>query len=126
MTNTNFQLKRAATKTQRFLMTKDNTPLKPRRITSSPSNQGKQIRRQTKQKTSTSPEVENTRFHQLSLDTPQDEHMQLKQQGKLKRIWPRHKNHKSEKNHQQSQAQPTHHPQQEKCGSQGQLISKHG
>jgi hypothetical protein len=36
-----FQLKRAVTKTQGFSMTKDNTPLKPRRITSSPSNQGK-------------------------------------------------------------------------------------
>jgi hypothetical protein len=52
----------------------------------SPSNQGNQIKRQTQQKTPTPPEVENTRFHQLSLDTPQDKHWPLKRQGKSKRI----------------------------------------
>jgi hypothetical protein len=51
MANTNFQLKRVATKTQGFSMTKDNTP----------------------------PEVENIRFYQLSLDTTQDKHRPLKQ-----------------------------------------------
>jgi hypothetical protein len=61
-------------------------PLKTRRMISSPSNQGNQIRRQTQQKASTPPEVENTRFHQLSFDTPQDKHKPLKQQGKSKRI----------------------------------------
>jgi hypothetical protein len=54
---------------------------------------------------STPPEVENTRFHQLSLDTPQDKHRQLNQQNKSKHIWPRHTSHKSENNHQRSQAQ---------------------
>jgi hypothetical protein len=67
---TNFQLKRAATKTQGFSMTKDNTSPEAKANHKLPSNQGNQIRRQTQQKTSTPPEVENTRFHQLSLDTP--------------------------------------------------------
>jgi recombination DNA repair RAD52 pathway protein len=67
-------------------MTKDNTPyeakanhklpLKPRQSNQA-SNSTKDI---------DSPEVENTRFHQLSLDTPQDKHRPLNQQGKSKRI----------------------------------------
>jgi hypothetical protein len=67
-----------------------------RQSTNSPSNQGKsqappqtkanQIKRQTQQKTPTPPEVENTRFHQLRLDIPQDKHRLLKQQSKSKHI----------------------------------------
>jgi hypothetical protein len=51
-----------------FLNAKEHTPLKTK---------ANQIKRQTQQKTSTPPEVESTRFHQLSLDTPQDKHMPL-------------------------------------------------
>jgi hypothetical protein len=86
MANANFQLKRAATKTQGFSMTKDNTPpeakvnhklaLKPRQSNQTP-NSTKDV---------DSPEVENTMFHQLSLGTPQDKHRPLKQQSKSKRI----------------------------------------
>jgi hypothetical protein len=60
----------------------------------------------------------------MSLNKPQGKHRPPKQQGKSRRIRPRHKNHKRKNNHQRSQAVPTHHPQHEKCGSQVQLISK--
>jgi hypothetical protein len=92
----------------------------------SPCIKANQTKHQIQLKTSTPPEVENIGSHQLSLDTPQDKHRPLKQQSKSKHIWPTHKSHKSENNHQQSQATSTRHPQQEKCGSQGQLISKQG
>jgi hypothetical protein len=57
---------------------------------------------------------------------PEDKYKPQKQQDKSKHIWPRHKSHKSENSHQRSQVKLTRHPQQEKCGSQGQLISKQG
>jgi hypothetical protein len=52
----------------RFLNAKEHTP---------PKTKANQIKRQTQQKTLTPPEVESTRFHQLSLDTPQDKHRPL-------------------------------------------------
>jgi hypothetical protein len=64
------KLKKVVTKTQGFSMTKDNTLPKPK---------ANQTKHQIQAKTSTPPEVENTRFHQLSLDTPQDKHRPLKQ-----------------------------------------------
>jgi hypothetical protein len=51
-----------------------------------PKTKVNQIKCQTQQNTLTPPEVENTRFYQLSLDTPQNKHRPLKQQSKLKRI----------------------------------------
>jgi hypothetical protein len=75
---------------------------------------------------STPPEVENPRFYQMSLDKPQDKHRLLRQQSMSKHIWSRHKSHKSENNHQRSQAKPTCHPQQEKYRPPQQLISKQG
>jgi hypothetical protein len=44
-------------------MTKDHTP---------PETKANQTKRQTERKTSTPPEVENTRCYQMSLDKPQD------------------------------------------------------
>jgi hypothetical protein len=81
-------------------MIKHQLPLKPKQITSFPSNQAmwmantkfqtqegsKKSTRFLNAKDYTPPEAENTRFHQLSLDTPQDKHRSLKQQSKLKRI----------------------------------------
>jgi hypothetical protein len=61
----------------RFLNAKDHTPYKTK---------ANQIKRQTQQKTSTPPEIENTRFHQINLDKPQGKHRSLKQQSKLKCI----------------------------------------
>jgi hypothetical protein len=49
-------------------MTKDNTPAKSK---------ANQTKRQIQPKTSTLPEVENTMFHQLSLDIPQDKYRPL-------------------------------------------------
>jgi hypothetical protein len=111
------KLKRVVTKPWGFSMQKSILPLKPRLIRSSVK---------LNKKTPTPPEVENLRFYQMSLDKPQGKHRPLKQQRKSKCIWPRHKSHKSENSHQRSQANPTCHPQQEKYGSQGQLISKQG
>jgi hypothetical protein len=86
MPNTNFPAQEGSNQNSKFLNDKRQYPLKPRQITSSPSNQDNQIKRQTQLKTSTPPELENTRFYQLSLDTPQDKHRLLKQQSKLKHI----------------------------------------
>jgi hypothetical protein len=44
-----------------------------------PQTKANQMKRKTQQKTPTPPEVENIRFHQLSLDTPQDKHRPLNQ-----------------------------------------------
>jgi hypothetical protein len=63
-----FKLKRVARKAQGFSMQKTILPL----------NQGNQTKCQIQLKMPTPPEVENTRFHQLSLDTPQDKHRPLK------------------------------------------------
>jgi hypothetical protein len=120
------EFKRVVTKTRGFSMQNTILPLKLKRITSSPQTMANQIKRQTWQKMPTPPEVENPRFYQMSLDKPQGKHKPLNQQSKSMHKWPRHKSHKSENNHQQSQAKPTHHPQHEKYGSQGQLISKQG
>jgi hypothetical protein len=62
------ELKRVVIKTQGFSMTKDNTPAKSK---------ANQTKRQIQPKTSTLPEVENTMFHQLSLDIPQDKYRPL-------------------------------------------------
>jgi hypothetical protein len=64
----NSELKRVVTKTQGFSMTKDITP---------PKSKANQTKHQIQPKTPTPPEVENTRFHQLSLDIPQDKHRPL-------------------------------------------------
>jgi hypothetical protein len=117
MTNTMFQTQEGSKKSTRFLNAKDDTP---------PGSKANQTKRQIQPKTPTPPEVENPRFYQLSLDKPQGKHRPLKQQSKSKCIWPTHKSHKSKNNHQRSQATPTRHPQQEKCGPPQQLISKQG
>jgi hypothetical protein len=115
--NTKFQTQEGNKKSTRFLNAKDHTPPEPK---------AKHNKRQIQPKTWTPPEVENPRFYQISLDKPQVKHRPLKQQSNSKRIWPRHKSHKSKNNHQLSQAKPTRHPQQEKCGPLQQLISKQG
>jgi hypothetical protein len=66
-------------------MAKDHTPHETK---------AKQTKRQTQRKTPTPYEEENAKFHQLSLDKPQDKHMPLKQQSKSMLIWPRHYCHK--------------------------------
>jgi hypothetical protein len=73
------ELKRVVTKIRGFSIQETILPLKPKRITSYPSNQSKSNQAPNSTKTSTPPEAENTRFHQLSLDTPQDKHMPLNQ-----------------------------------------------
>jgi hypothetical protein len=115
MANIIFWTQEGSNQNTRFLNAKDRTP---------PKSKANQTNHQIQPKTPTPPEVENTRFHQLSLDTPQDKHRPLKQQNKSMHIWPRHKSHKSKNNHQRSQATLTRHPQQEKCGPPQQLISK--
>jgi hypothetical protein len=102
MANIKFRTQEGSNRTTRFLNAEEHTP---------PETKANQIKRQIQSKTPTPLEVENTRFHQLSLDIPQDKHRPLKQQSKSKHIWPRHKSHKSKNNHQWSQATPTHHPQ---------------
>jgi hypothetical protein len=109
--NTKFQTQGGSKKSTRFLNAKDHTPLEPKT---------NQTKHQIQPKTPTPPE------DQMSLDKPQDTHKPLKQQNKSMHIWPRHKSHKSENNHQRSQAKFTRHPQQEKCGPPQQLISKQG
>jgi hypothetical protein len=49
---------------------------------------------QTQTKTPTPPEVKNTRFHQFSLDKPQDKLGPLKQQSMSMLLWPKHNCHK--------------------------------
>jgi hypothetical protein len=118
MTNTNFPTQEGNNQNSRFLNDKGQySPWNQGESQAPPQPKANQIKHQTQQKTSTPPE------DQMSLDTPQDKHRSLKQQSKSKRIWPRHK---SENNHQWSQAKPTCHPQQEKCGPPQQLISKQG
>jgi hypothetical protein len=63
-----FQTQEGSNQTTRFLNAKENTP---------PKTKANQIKRQTQQKTPTPLKVESTRFHQLSLDTPQDKHRPL-------------------------------------------------
>jgi hypothetical protein len=89
----------------------------------SPKTKTNHNKRQTQSKTPTLFEVESTWFHQMGLGKSQDKYRPLKQ-SKLIHIWPKHKCHKSENNHQRSQTQPTHHPQQEKYGLPHQLISR--
>jgi hypothetical protein len=72
-----FSTQEGSNQTMRFLNAKEHTPPKPK---------VKHNKRQTQLKTPTPPEAENTRFHQLSLDTPQDKHMPLNQQSKSKHI----------------------------------------
>jgi acyl-CoA thioesterase len=110
--NIRFQTQEGSNQDTKFLNAKDHTPPEPN---------PKYNKRQIQPKTWTPPE--NPMFYQISLDKSQ-ELRPLKQQSKSKRIWPRHKRHKSKNNHQWSQAKPTHHPQQEKCGQAQQLISK--
>jgi hypothetical protein len=92
------ELKRVVAKIRGFLMQKIILPLSPRHIKLS------------------------VKFNQRRLLPPEDKYRPLKQQGKSKHICPRHKSHKNKNSHQRSQSKPTHHPQQEKHGSQGQLI----
>jgi hypothetical protein len=75
--NTKFQTQEGSKKSTRFLNAKDHTPPEPK---------ANQTKRQIQPKTPTPPEVENTRFYQMSLDKPQDKHMPLKQQSNSKRI----------------------------------------
>jgi hypothetical protein len=56
--NIKFQPQEGSSQDTRFLNAKDNTPLKPRRITSSPWSE----------------EPKNPRFYQISLDKPQDKY----------------------------------------------------
>jgi hypothetical protein len=73
MTNTNFQNQEGIKQNTRFLNAKDHTP---------PKIKANQARHQIQSKTATPPEVENTRFYQMSLDKHQDKHRPLKQQSK--------------------------------------------
>jgi hypothetical protein len=68
-----FQTQEGSKQNTRFLNAKDHTP---------PETKENQTKRQTQSKTSTPPEVENTRFYQMSLDKHQDKHRPLKQQSK--------------------------------------------
>jgi hypothetical protein len=100
MANIKFQTQEGSNQNKRFLNAKDHIP---------PESKTNQTKRQIQSNMPTPPGVENTRFHQLSLDTPQDKHRPLKQQSKSKCIWHRNKSHKSKNNHQWSQAN-THSP----------------
>jgi hypothetical protein len=55
-------------------MAKDHTP---------PETKANQTKRQTQRKTPTPPEEDNSKFHQLRLDKPQDKLRSLEQQGRL-------------------------------------------
>jgi hypothetical protein len=70
MANTKLQTQEGSNQNTRFLNTKDHTP---------PESKVKHNKRQTQLKTQTPPEVQNTRFYQISLDKPQDKHRPLKQ-----------------------------------------------
>jgi hypothetical protein len=63
-----FQTQEGSNQTTRLLNAKEHTP---------PKTKANQIKRQTQQKTPTPPEVENTRFDQLSLGIPQDKQRPL-------------------------------------------------
>jgi hypothetical protein len=67
------KLKRAATKTQGFSMAKDHT---------FPEIKVNKNKCRTQPKRSTPPEVENTRFYQLSLDKPQEKPRPLNRHNK--------------------------------------------
>jgi hypothetical protein len=99
--NIKFQTQGGSNQHTRFSMQKTILPPKPK---------VKHNKRQIQPKTRTPPEVENPRFYQISLYKSQDNHRPLKEQSKWKRIWPRHKSHKSKNNHQWSQAKPTRLP----------------
>jgi hypothetical protein len=91
MANTKFPTQEGSNQNLRLLNGKRPYP---------PEAKANQNERQTQQKRSSPLEEENTKFHQLSLDKPQDKHRPLKQQSKSMLLWPRHYCHKSESNHQ--------------------------
>jgi hypothetical protein len=73
MANTNFQTQEGSNQNTSFLNGKKHTP------SAIKANKNKH---QTQTKTLTPPKVENTIFHQFSLDKPQDKLRTLKQQSK--------------------------------------------
>jgi hypothetical protein len=100
MTNTKFETQEGINQNTGFLNGKNHTLPETKAIKQAlPQTKANQTKRPTQSKTITPPEVENTRFYQLSLDKPQDKHRPLKQQSKSMHIWPRHKCHKSENNY---------------------------
>jgi hypothetical protein len=83
MTNTKFKTQERSNQNASFVNGKKHTPPETKTVpnstkdANSPSN-----KRQTQPKTLTPPEVENTRFHQLSLDKAQDKLRPFIQQSK--------------------------------------------
>jgi hypothetical protein len=78
MANIKFRTQEDSNQTMRFLNAKEHAPPKTKANHKlPPQTKANRIKRQTQQKTPTPPAVENTRFHQLSLDTLQDKHMPL-------------------------------------------------
>jgi hypothetical protein len=73
-------------------MAKDHTP---------PKTNANQTKRQTQRKTPTPPEVENTRFYQMSLDKPQDQSRPLNRHNK-KNVY-----HQSSSSHSRGRHHPT-------------------
>jgi hypothetical protein len=63
MTNINFQIQEGSNQSTDFLNGKNHTP---------PKTKANKNKHQTQTKTPTPHEVENIKFHQLSLDKPQD------------------------------------------------------
>jgi hypothetical protein len=73
MANTKFETEEGSNQNTSFLNGKNHTPLETK---------AHKNKRQTLPKMPTTPEVENTKFYQLSLDKPQDKLRPLEQQGK--------------------------------------------
>jgi hypothetical protein len=69
MANTNFQTEEGSNQSTSFLKDKNHTP---------PNTKANKNKCQTQRKTPTPPELENTKFYQLSLDKPQDKLRPLK------------------------------------------------
>jgi Flp pilus assembly protein TadD len=118
-------------------MAKYHTPPKTiARKQAPPQSKANQTKHQTQSNMPTPPEVENTKFYQLSLDKPHDKHMRLKQQRsqstyglgtkatRVRTIINDHK-HKPHVTHKQGRL-TRHIPQQEQCGPPQQPISKQG
>jgi hypothetical protein len=85
MSNTKFQTQEGSNQNTSFLNGKNHTP---------PETKANKNKRQTQPKTSTPPEVENTKFYQLILGKSQIKLRPLKQQSKSMLMWPRHYCHK--------------------------------
>jgi hypothetical protein len=85
MVNTKFQTQEGSNQNTSILDGKNQTP---------PETKANKNKRQTQPNAPTPPEVENTKFYQLSLDKPQVKLRPLKQQSKSVLLWPRQYCHK--------------------------------